>query len=235
MKLLRLSALAAGIAVLVVFAGVGRPDRASGDTAPAQSSPSITVSGTGTVTAVPNRAVFAFGVSTKGKTAAETLSANSAATAKLIDALKAAGIASGSLQTASVSLSPVTSEQGDAIVGYTASNTISATIADLAKAGSIVDAAVGAGANEVDGPNLTVSDQASLYQSALKAAIGDARAKAQVLADASGLQLGAVASVAESGEATPVPLSARAAAPSTPIEAGTQEITATVTVVFDAS
>jgi uncharacterized protein YggE len=234
MKLFSLALIAAGIAAVAAFAGVGRPDRARGDTSPTQS---ITVSGTGSVTATPNQAVFTFGVSTRAKTAAQALADNSADMRKLIDALKAAGVPAASLQTSSVSLSPVMSDQGETIVGYTASDSVSATITGISKAGGIVDAAVAAGANQVDGPSLSVSDQTSLYAAALKAAIADARAKAQVLADASGLHVGAVASVAENGESTPITYDAAAKAPlpSTPIEAGTQQVTASVTVVFDAS
>jgi uncharacterized protein YggE len=235
MKLLRLALLGAGIAGLVAFAGVGRPDRASGDTPAAQAVPSITVSGTGSVSTVPNQAEFTFGVSSRGKTAVQTLAANGAEMGKLIDALKAAGVPSESLQTSSVSLSPVTSSDGNTIVGYQASNSVTATIANLGLAGQIVDAAVAAGANQVDGPNLTVSDQSALYRAALKAAIADARVKAQALADASGLHLGAVSSVEEtSGTPTPVRFAASSPAPSTPILPGTQEVTASVTVVFDA-
>jgi len=155
---------------------------------------------------------------------------------KLIDALKAAGIPAGSIQTSSVSLSPVTSDQGDAIIGYSASNSVTTTIASLARAGEIVDAAVAAGANQVDGPNLTVSDQASLYQAALKAAVADARDKAQALAAASGLRVGAVSSVQEDTSNGPITYdTAKAAALSTPIVEGTQQISASVTVVFEAS
>jgi uncharacterized protein len=236
MKLLRLAALGAGVAAVVAFAGVGRPDRATGDTPVPQAVRSITVSGNGSVSATPNQAVFTFGVSTQRKTAVQALADDSAQMQKLIDALKAAGIPSASLQTSSVSLSPLTSSQGNTIVGYTASNSVTATIANLGRAGAIVDAAVAAGANQVDGPNLTVSDQAALYQEALTAAVADARVKAQTLAAASGLHVGAVSSVAENSESTPITFSAaKAPSPSTPIVVGTQQITASVTVVFDAS
>jgi uncharacterized protein len=236
MKLARFAVLGAAIAAIAAFAGVGRPDRASGDSPATPATRSITVSGNGSVSVTPNQAVFTFGVTTQSKTAAQALAASSAQTSRLIDALKAAGIPSGSLQTSSVSLSPDRSDQGSAIVGYTASNSVSATIANLGRAGEIVDAAVAAGANEVYGPNLSVSDQTGLYRAALKAAVADARVKAQALADASGLHVGSVSSVEENGN-TPVTVTydQKAPGPSTPIEAGTQQITATVTVVFDAS
>jgi uncharacterized protein len=236
MKLLRLAALAGAIAAAVALVGVGRPDRASGDSPVTPVDRSITVSGNGSVSATPNQAVFTFGVTTRSKTAVQALAANSAEMRKLIEALKAAGIPAESLQTSSVSLSPNTSDGGDAIVGYSASNSVTATIANLGRAGEIVDAAVAAGANQVDGPNLTVSDQGALYQAALKAAVADARTKAQALAGASGLHVGAVRSVVEDAGNTPITYDAKAVpSPSTPIVAGTQQISASVTVVFDAS
>jgi hypothetical protein len=237
MKLLRIAALGAGVAAVVAVVGVGLPTSARSDSSPTQPSHSITVSGTGAVKVTPNQAGFTFGVSTNAKTAAQALAGNSAAMRKLIDALKAAGIPSGSLQTAYVSLSPETAENEQSIVGYTASNSVTVTITSIPRAGEIVDAAVAAGANQVEGPNLTVADQSSLYDSALKAAVADARAKAQVLAEAAGLHVGAVASVEEGAGAMPVGYDAAKAAPmpTAPIEPGTQEITASVTVVFDAS
>ena len=237
MKLLRIAAICAGIAAVVAFVGVGLPSSARSDSTPTAPARSITVSGAGSVKVTPNQAGFTFGVSSNAKTAAQALADNSTAMQKLIDALKAAGIPSDSLQTAYVSLSPMMAENGQAVVRYTASNSVSVTISNLGRAGEIVDAAVAAGANQVDGPNLTVADQSSLYDTALKAAVADARAKALVLADASGLHVGAVASVQESGGATPVSYDAAKAAPMplTPIEPGTQEITASVTVVFEAS
>jgi len=235
MKLLRIAALGAGLAAVVAFVGVGLPTSARSDSTPAQAAHTITVTGSGSATGTPNQAVFTFGVSMRGKNAVSALTANSTAMRKLIDALKAAGIPSSSLQTSSVSMSPVTSDDGQEIIGYSASNSVTATIVNLGRAGEIVDAAVAAGANEVEGPSLSVSDQTSLYNTALKAAIADARAKAQVLADASGLHVGAVATVEENGGSAPLPFTDKAAGVAAPIEVGTQQITATVTVVFDAT
>lgn len=234
MKLFRLAALVAGVAAIVVFAGVGLPERA-GTATPA--SRSITVTGTGSVSAVPNQSAFTFGVSTQGATAARALAADSARMQKLLDALRGAGIASSALQTTSVSLSPRLNDSGDTVLGYDASNSVTVTIASIGTAGAIVDAAVGAGATEVDGPNLTVSDQSALYAKALAAAVADARAKAQALAAASGLHVGSVSSVTEQSD-TPVPLryvTAKLSSGQTPIEAGTQQVGATVTVTFDAT
>jgi uncharacterized protein len=213
----------AGIALAVVLVLV-----AAGST---DSSPSggITVSGSGTATTVPDRAAFSFGVTDQAATATAALARNSEAIAKVIAALRAQGIAEADLRTESVSLSPRTSDKGD-IVGYTASNSVSAQ-SSVVKAGETIDAAVGAGATDVSGPAFTTSDEDSLYRQALKAAVADARAKAQTLAAAAGASLGGVTAIVESSSA-PIPFIDRAAAPATPVQPGTQEVTANVTVTF---
>jgi len=233
-KLFRLAVLVGAAAAVVVFAGVGLPERASTAT---PASRLITVTGSGTVSAVPNQAAFTFGVSAQGSTAADALATDSSRMQKLIAALRGFGIASDSLQTSSVSLSPRMDDSGNTVVGYSASNSVTVTVKSIDRAGPLVDAAVVAGANQVDGPNLTVSDQSALYKKALAGAVADAREKAQALAAASGLHVGAVTSVEEqTGASGPIGYDqVKLAAPSTPIEAGSQQITATVTVVFDAS
>ena len=231
MKYVALTAASAAAALAVAFAGVGVTGSAYGQT-PAKVA-GITVNGTGSVKTVPNRAEFSFGVTSTGKTASAALRANSAEIAKVIAALKTAGVAPADIQTQYVSLSPRTTENGETIIGFTAHNSVSARIGELGKAGAVVDAAVEAGANEVSGPSLTRSDQDALYRTALKAAIANARLKAQAIAAASGVRLGRVLGVAEGGS-TPVPLvETRAGAPTgVPIEPGTQLIQASVTVTF---
>jgi uncharacterized protein YggE len=122
------------------------------------------------------------------------------------------------------------------ITGYQASNSVNVT-APLAKSGSLVDAAVGAGANNVDGPNLDTADTSSLYNQALTQALGKAKAEAQVIAAAASLTLGTVLKVHEGGTPTPIVYGqamATAAKAAPPIEAGTQQIQATVTVTYAA-
>jgi hypothetical protein len=236
MKLVRLAAVAAVIGLAVALAGVGRPDGARGDTTPTESTRTITVGGTGSVKAIPDRAQFSFGVTTQAPTATQALDANANLARKVIAALKAEGIASGDLQTEAVSVQPRYSDDGSTIVGYTATNSVSATSHDLDKAGALVDAAVAAGANQVSGPSLTRSDQTELYGNALRAAVADAKSKAEAIAAAGGLQLAEIRSVVEGSSAPPpIPLSGEAAAADaspTPIEPGKQEIDAVVTVVF---
>ena len=102
---------------------------------------------------------------------------------------------------------------------------MSVTIRELAKAGSILDAASNAGANNIYGPTLTRSDQDGLQAKALRAAVDNARAKARVLADAAGVRLGSVTAITEGGS-EPVPVYEAALAqraPSAPIEPGKQQ------------
>jgi uncharacterized protein YggE len=205
----------------------------------------ITVNGTGTVEVEPDQAQLWFGVESAGATAKAALAANATQMRKLLDALRAAGATD--LQTQHVSLSPRYVERPvDASVpsvggnGYTAHNSVSATVKQLGRAGAVIDAAVAAGANHVSGPMLTVADPEELYREALEAAVADARESAEALADAADLELGRVTAVVEGGSAVPPPtaMAARAAdeaAGSTPIEPGEQEISATVTVTFAAS
>jgi uncharacterized protein YggE len=216
---------------VAAIAGVGRPAPANG--AATQAQPSVvTTTGHGSVTAVPDRAVVTAGVNTRAATAAGALSENAEAMQKVIAALKGAG--GTDVQTQEVSLYPQTDDRG-AVTGYAAQNSVSAK-AKIADAGGLVDAAVGAGANTIDGPSLAVSDRDALYRDALKQAVVDARAKAQALADAGGFTVGPVFSVSEQGSA-PQPVfeaaaAGKTAAPSTPIEPGTEDVTADVTVSF---
>jgi uncharacterized protein YggE len=233
MRVARVLVLGVVVAAMAALAGIAVPGSAGSANG---SGRSVTVTGSASVTTVPNRASFSFGVTTQGKTASGALSENATETRKVIEALKAAGIAAADIQTASVSLSPRYSNDGESILGYTATNVVSATEKDINHAGAIVDAAVGAGANEVGGPSLTRSDTSALYRAALRAAVADARKKASAIATASGAHLGAVRSVAEGSSApAPEPFNAKAAAgasDATPVQPGTQEIDASVTVVF---
>jgi uncharacterized protein YggE len=232
MNRLRTILLIAGVLlVAAAIAGVAQPHLGRSATSPAGST--ITVTGEGTVDATPDRASFNFGVTTNGATAAEALGRNASRARAIIDALKKAGVASSAIQTTQVSLWPQTSRDGRQITGYQASNSVQVTSA-LAQSGSLVDAAVGAGANNVDGPSLDTADRAALYDQALKQALVAAKGKAQALASAAGLTLGSALKVREGGQSTPMvyaaALDTARAAP--PIEAGTQKIQASVTVTY---
>jgi hypothetical protein len=196
----------------------------------------ITVTGNGTVTSVPDRAEVSFSVDTRAKTATAALGENATEAAKVIAALKDAGVGAADIQTSQVSLSPLTTQDGVTIIGYTASNSVSVR-SPIAAAGKLIDTAVAAGATSVSGPSLSLSDQAGLYRDALKKAVADAKLKAQALADSAGLTLGAAEAITEGSSApTPLPMAGKMnASGATPIEPGTQDVQATVTVTYAAS
>ena len=198
----------------------------------------ITVNGIGIVTSVPDQAQFSFGVSVTGQTANAALTANASRMNALIAAIKKQGIPDRDIQTAEISLSPNTNNNGTQILNFTASNSVTVITKAIAKAGAIVDAAVAAGANTISGPTLTPSDQLSLQRRALGAAIGDARARALAIAVAAHVRLGEVRTVTEVSS-SPVTFSpapkAGIAASSTPVEAGTVQTEEDVTVTFSIS
>jgi uncharacterized protein YggE len=228
----RLFLIAAPLVVALALAAITLPGSASSAAAEAAG---ITVQGTASVTSVPDRAELSFGVESKGSNARAALAANAVEMRRVIAALKAAGATD--VKTQYVSLSPQYNDKSEA-QGFVATNSVSATIKELGKAGAVIDAAVDAGANQVYGPSLSHGDQDELYRQALKGAVGNARASAQALAAAANLSLGRVTAIVEGGGAPqPLPYAAadKAMAESTPIEPGTQLVSATVSVTFSVS
>ncbi len=228
----RILPIAGLLTLAALLAAVSLPGPAS---SAAAESGGITVQGTASVVSVPDRAELSFGVESQGQTARAALSANAAEMRRVIAAVRAAGGAE--LKTQSVSLSPRYNERNE-VQAFVATNTVSATIKEIAKAGALIDAAVDAGANQVYGPSLSRGDQGELYRTALKAAVADARASAQALASASNLSLGRITAIVEGGGAPqPVPFAAEKAmdAGSTPIKPGTQQVSAVVSVTFSVS
>lgn len=226
----RIALAAVLLLAAAAVAGVARPEGARAVDGPPLSGDSITVSGNGSVAAVPTTAVLSLGVDVRAATARAALAANARELRQVIDAVKTAG--GRQVGTQAVSLSQALGQNGEP-TGFAASNVISATV-DVDRAGAVIDAAVGAGANQVSGPAMSVADVGKLYRLALTAAMAAARLSAETLAAASGRSLGKVTSVVEGGGATPVPMFEKAAVSdtATPIEAGTQQTTASVTVTF---
>ena len=234
MKPIRIAAVAALVLAAAAIAGVGRPEEARSE----QGTPTrgITVNASGDVETTPDRAALELGVQTDAASAKAALSQNAERLRRVIDALRKAGVAKDDLRTSNVSLWPQHDPDGTTVTGYEAQSTVAAEL-DVAKAGAAIDAAVGAGANVVGGPSLSVSERDALYRKALENAVEAARAKAEAIADAAGVKLGRVTAVVESAgyeEPPPMPYAMRAAetAEATPIEPGKQAIEATVTVTF---
>ena len=227
-RLLTLTLAAAALVAVAAFAGVGRPEAARGDVA---SPDTVTTTGHGVVTVVPDEAAVSAGVHTQAASAAGALGENARLMSSVIAALKAAG--GSGLQTQQVSLYPQTNDQNQ-VIAYVAEDSVSAKT-KIARAGALIDAAVAAGANTVSGPALDVSGRDALYRDALGKAVEDARAKAAALARAGGFGVGQVSSVTEQAATAPVPVyeaAAVAKSDATPVEPGTQDVTADVTVTF---
>jgi uncharacterized protein YggE len=232
MKTLRIAIAALVVLAIAALSGIGRPEAAESASEDARGG--ITVTGVGRVNTVPDEAEFSLGITTEGRTAGGALAANSERMRKLIEALKAAGVAERDIQTRDVSVGSDYDQTGRSD-DFVASNTVSILIRDLDRAGGVLDAAAQAGANNIYGPSLTRSNREGLEARALEDAVANARKRAVALANAAGIELGAVTAISEAGAAMPGPMELRAmdaAASSPPIEQGTQEIQATVTVTF---
>jgi uncharacterized protein YggE len=195
----------------------------------------ITVVGTGSADVVPDVADWSFGVHSQAGTASEALSANASAMKNVLAALAGAGISKKDVQTTEVSLYPETADDGRTVTGYSASSTVTATVRKLGEAGKVVDAAVRAGASDVYGPNLHPSDTDEAYGEAVDKAFDDARAHAEAIAAKAGVSLDAPIAIVEGGGYAPGPVTAydrAAAAEVAPVEPGTQQVSASLTVTF---
>ena len=238
----------AGALVLAVavpaLAGSGNSDPSNGDlvtrTALAVSSANVsdhtvTVSGSSVVTSKPDEAVISLGVQTQAQTATDAMSQNSAKMNDVIDAIKALGIDPADLSTDSIDLMPQTNNSGTEVIGYVASNSVSVTVHDLSKAGSVIDKANSAGANIVNGISFTVSQNSPALTAALTAAVQDAKARADAMAAGAGATVGEVISITDQSTPQPVPFAydkSMAAGAAVPIQPGTISTTVTVTAVW---
>jgi len=230
MKTLRIVIAALIVLAIASFSGVGRPEAAHG--AGDDAAEGITVTGVGRVNTVPDEAKFSLGITAKGSTARGALSANSERMRALIDGLKAAGVAEPDIQTRDVSVGSDYDPNGRSDE-FVANNTVSVLIRDLDRAGPVLDAATRAGANNVYGPSLTRSNREGLEAKVLEDAVANARKRATALAEAAGVDLSAVTAITETApEVDGGAFRALDASSSPPIEKGTQEIQASVTVTF---
>jgi uncharacterized protein len=209
--------------------------------------PTISVSGTGKISAAPDRAEVSMGVLTQGNTAREALAANSEAMASLLETLKQRGIAAKDVQTTQISINPQYSQprpgqQGDfvpRIVGYQVVNNVRVIERDISKLGTVLDAVVQAGANQMHGISFQINEPDKLLDEARKRAMADAKRKAELFAGEAGVVLGAPRTITESGGFMPPPQPmyagrAMMAAPSAvPVSGGEQELSVTVHVVYD--
>lgn len=198
----------------------------------------ISVSGTGQVSATPDIAVVSLGVQTQAAEAGTAVSENSTQMQDVITALKGAGVAQKDIQTQVIRLTPRyqqpssqagSTQQGPPeLIGYTATNIVQVTVRKIDSLGDLIDSAVQAGANQIQGISFEVEDPAALVDQAREAAWADALHKAQQLAELSNSGLGMVLTISETSR-TPTPIIERAissgiAAAAVPVQPGTQTI-----------
>jgi uncharacterized protein YggE len=192
--------------------------------------------GEGRVTVRPDVARISFGVVTRAGTAGEAANTNAERSSAMIAKLRELLGASAEIRTTSYVVSPTYQHSPDrepVITGFVATNQVEATVSDLSLIGRVIDAAIQAGANQVHGPNLGLKDDEDARAQALRMAGQKARAKAEVIAQGVGVRLGHVVAAQEGAGYTPIPLERTAAldaARVTPIESGTLEVRATVTL-----
>lgn len=206
----------------------------------------ISLQGTGKVTLTPDLATVTVGVTIQGASAAKAQGGASAATARIIAAVKGLGVSNADIASQWVSLQPQYdySSSGSTpprVIGFQASQSLSIKVRKIETSGDVIDAAVGAGATDIGGISFSVSDPAGATAQARTAAITDAIARAKALADAAGLSLGAAQSITEVSAPTTIPypyaadkagLGTVTPGVPTPVQVGTTEVEVDVQVTF---
>jgi hypothetical protein len=198
----------------------------------------MSVSGTGTISVKANQAIIVLGVYTENKLAGLAIDENSALMNEVVKALKAAGITEENMQTMGYNVVPIYNWEVRMNVGYQVTNSLQVKVNDLTKVGAVLDAAAAAGANKVDSVSFTLSEAASatVKAQAYEKAIADVKAKAKILTDGFSLKITGVQSVSESYYSPPIYrnsyIGADAAKSSTPIIAGSLDVTVSISVVY---
>jgi uncharacterized protein YggE len=191
----------------------------------------------------PDVAVVSAGVLTQSADAGTAMRDNAARMTRVLAALKAAGIADKDIQTQSINLSPqyrYANNETPVITGYQANNTVTVRFRDIGKSGAVLDALVKQGANQINGPTLTVESPEASQDAARLSAMKILRARAELYAKAAGLKVGRILQLSESVDYNPVPMpvmarmaSADGGMEKTSIAAGEQGIGVTVNAVFE--
>jgi uncharacterized protein YggE len=246
---LRTRLIAAAVGVSLFLAATSAPSLTPRGTLAVDSSGTapehtISVSGTGTVTLMPDVADLQLGVLTSRPTVKAAQADAAVAMTRILAALKALGIDDKDIQTSNVSLQPTydysSGMNPPRITGFQMSNSVTVTIRDLDKLGDAIDNSLAAGATSLDGVTFRVNDETSAEAQARQAAMTEARSKADTLAAVAGISIAGVASIAETSAPIQYPINytlGGASAPdvakvATPIQAGTTDVTITVAVVY---
>lgn len=205
----------------------------------------ISVTGQAEMYVKPDVATISFGVETNGTTAQEAQQLNAEAMNKVLAALQASGIAKQDIQTSNFSLYPVYETQPTSdriygkqvLTGYRCNNTVTAKIKDIGKVGAVIDAAVNAGATNVNSITFGVLDSKRYEDEMLAQAVANARHKAEIMAKAAGVTITGISKISDgyvsvSSRRGAVPEVYDLAVKASPIEPGEVMIRATVQIDF---
>lgn len=229
------------ISILLMLAALGLaacgPVAASSGAAETRT---VSVNGTGTIIVSPDMATVQVGVVKEGDDADKASAANTAEVEKIKEALLGLGIAESDLKTTNFSVYPMQKydDQGQVTsVTYRVENTMEVKVYDLDNLGSVLDAAIQAGANSIYGVQFDLADREATNAQAIDAAMQNALARAEVLAQAAGAELGEIQSVSTylSGGGGPVYAQPAAESPmraDVPVNPGEMQIQVDVTVVY---
>jgi uncharacterized protein YggE len=233
----------AGLAVIAAAcgsAGGSSPQEITVNTSE-QATSGISVTGMGEVTGAPDTVEVVLGVSVLADTVDKAAATAAEKAQALIDSLTSNGVAEEDITTTDYSIYPeydYTNNQ-ERLVGYRVNNTVRAKIRDIESTGTVIDAAVAAGGDDVtvNGLSFSIEDNDELVAAAREAAWNDALTKATQLAELSGQTLGDATSITETVSMPPVPIpyaveEAAADQATTPIEPGTSAVTITLQVQF---
>jgi len=236
-----LSAAALAIGVVIVAAQVAFAQAPAAD-ARFQAT-TLNISANGEVTATPDMATITLGVQTEAPTAVQALADNAQQMARVLAALKRAGLADKDIRTAQLSVNPkyvYEQNQPPKLTGYEASNQVSVISRDLKRLGATVDAAVGAGATNVNSISFGLIDPIPAQDAARIAAVKALQAKAAVYAQALGHPVVRLVSFSEGGGFTappppppPMVYSARVQAVPTQVAPGEMHIQVQVSGVYE--
>lgn len=202
----------------------------------------VTASGSGTVHATPDQADMSFGVTATNTNAKKSLEAASKAVDRITAAMAKAGIAKEDVQTQDVNVNPNYNYRAPkpTITGYTTNITVRVTVRDIGTLGDVIGAANAAGADNIQGPGFTISDDSEFHDQAIDKAVADARKRAEAMAKAAGKSVGAVVSISEVSISSPSPYygakdlrAGSADAVSVPVSLGQLDVVASVTVVYE--
>jgi len=162
----------------------------------------LDITATGEVSRVPDIAIISAGVVSRSATASAALQDAANRMDKVVAALKRAGVAERDIQTSNVNLNPeyrYPENQSPQLVGYTANNTLTIRFRDIRSSGKILDALVAEGANQINGPNLTIDKPEPALDEARANAVAIGRARAETYARSLGLRVVRVVAISEGG------------------------------------